>query len=228
MRLKGKIFYIWSFLSNTYQLLAVCSYFILLYFLFSQFDVWEEDIWDCEQRAAPVPGQSFCVFPDQGACVFCDGVCSRRRPHDAHSCRCVFRATGHVSDKKVVLFRLLLSSLYQAHNIFFIHLLCFSIVAGFMQLVSSWGCSFYMSTRLYTGVWKNWWCFVVKTRCTSTEIEEQTGMTSFQTKSGRNEVYLEFVSGIWNSMLKWTFQKSSLLAGKCLQNSIGLRRLCNR
>ncbi len=35
--------------------------------------------------------------------MFCDGVCCRRRLDDAHSCRCVFRATGHVSDTKVTL-----------------------------------------------------------------------------------------------------------------------------
>lgn len=87
-----------------------------------------------------------------------------------------------------------------------------------MQLVSSWGCSFYMSTRLYTGVWKNWWCFVVKTRCTSTEIEEQTGMTSFQTKSGQKEVHLEFVYGVDNANVPEKF----VLAGKHLRTTIGL------
>lgn len=149
--------------------------------------MWEEDIRDCEQRAAPVPGQSFCVFPDQGACVFCDGVCGRRRPHDAHSRRCVFRATGHVSDTKVVLFQMVVIKPLSA-----LHLL-FLMVAGFMQPVSSWGCSFYMSTGLYTGMWKNWWCSVFKAWYTSKLVWRH-----FK----QNQVKTKFVSVVWNSFPK--------------------------
>jgi len=36
-------------------------------------------------------------------------------------------------------------------------------------------------------------------------------VTSFQTKSGQNEVNLEFVSGVQNSLPNWTFWKSSLV-----------------
>lgn len=63
-----------------------------------QSDVWEENLRDGEQCPASVPGQSLRLLPDQGTCVFCNGVCSWRGLNDAHPCRCVLRATCSVSD----------------------------------------------------------------------------------------------------------------------------------
>ena len=65
---------------------------------FFQSDVREEDLWNRQQRPPPVPGQPFCLFPDTGACLFCDGVCSRRRPDDAHPRWCFLWAQGCVSE----------------------------------------------------------------------------------------------------------------------------------
>lgn len=64
----------------------------------SQSDVWEEDFRNGQQRSPPVPGQPVCVFPDAGACLFCHGVRSGRRPDDAHPRWCFLWAQGHVSD----------------------------------------------------------------------------------------------------------------------------------
>lgn len=68
-------------------------------FVFFQSDVREEDLWNRQQRPSPVPGQPFCLFPDPGARLFCDGVRSRRRPDDAHPCGCFLWAQGCVSEQ---------------------------------------------------------------------------------------------------------------------------------
>lgn len=60
--------------------------------------------------------------------MFCDGVCGRRRLDDAHSCRCVFRATGHVSDTKV--------TLLDNSNQGFIIITC-SVVVDLLQVLCS-------------------------------------------------------------------------------------------
>lgn len=61
-----------------------------------QSDVRKAHLRDCEHVTPSLPGQPVCVLPDSRACVFCDGVHSRRRPDDAHPHRCLHRATSRV------------------------------------------------------------------------------------------------------------------------------------
>ncbi len=63
-----------------------------------------------------------------------------------------------------------------------------------------------------------------ETEGSSNEIEERTDMTSFQTKSGQNEVGFEFVSAVHQSKLSGEF----VLAPKHLWATISPWRLRNR
>lgn len=79
------------------------------------------------------------------------------------------------------------------------------------QMISMWR----ICKRFQVGHKYSLWCLVLKwLLCEALLyfkwIEEQAGVTTFQTKSDQNEVCLEFLLGVWNSLVKQTFWKTSL------------------
>lgn len=138
-----------------------------------QSDVWEADFWDGQWLPPPLPGQPVCMFPDTRTCVFCHGVHGGRRPHDAHTCGRLFRATCCVSSAVCVCVCVCVKEKRQGICVFLLYVsfvcapyeasICSSLYVQFSvflsvvyptgstQVVWSWDCSFFMTIRLYIG-----------------------------------------------------------------------------
>jgi len=84
------------FISSSLLDLCLPPFLMLRCTFLLQSDVREAYLWDRQLVAPSLPGQSVRVLPDTRACVFCNGVHSRRWPDDAHPHRRLQRATSRV------------------------------------------------------------------------------------------------------------------------------------